>query len=1545
MYLALIFLSPLHGWGINYTVGHSGEVDFNTITDALNQATAGDSILVEPGVYNPGSGEIFPLNMKDDVQLMWAEPGNFPIIDAEHTEQVLNCNMIAGHESFIEGFVFKRGKSTSYGGGLYFYGSWLELNRCIVAESYAKYGGGIYCSNSNLTLKHCIITRNYASVAGGGVYVSFDADLNMINSIIWSNSQDIYTNDAPVNLSHCVVGSEAWLKGEGSGNLFTCPMFFDPLNDDYQLNSYSPCIDRGIDYGQWYAGLQPDIGAVEMFYTGAPAMPTPCVLNVGHTHGYTTISEALQACNIPGTLIYIHEGMYDASRNEQFPLVLYGVSLIAVDDDLPGDYNVSIVGDGLNPVIFSDSTYDFNITGLKISSGGDGGIRLLGSSPKIEQCQLTYNNSNNNAGGIHLESANPRIKECLLMHNQSTMGAGGIQFINSNALVEDCTIACNNSFGDRGGGMRAENSRMVIRECYIVDNTAYYGGAGASIIDNSLPTFINCVFSDNYADDMGGAIGVFNSDYTLKHCTIANNSVPIYTQGGAIWCDINSIGTMVNSILWNNHPDQIYAPNLQDVSYSCIEGGYAGVSIIDSDPLFVDGNFDFHITELSPCKDTGTPIDVFKDIDDEARPDPIYESYDMGVDEKHLPTPTPSPTDTPTPSATPTNTSTPTATNTNTPSGTPTGTTTNTPTPSGLPTDTPSATPTASHTPSPTGTYTDTPTVTATSTPSPTDTPTRTPTSTPSRTPSNTATDTPTRSFTPTPTNTPPEITATPTMTITPYLSSTPTMTPTETISPSPTRTPTGLPTETPTSTPTVTSTGMATFPPTPFPPNPPILYAEPPFTKGVTNTISWSDQAPSGAVYYKALCALDINFTTVIERVHTTDLNATFHILADRGRYYYKVRAYNEADAASDWSNIVTSTQDDSPPFTLLTDNPDVIGSPLLGLNLHSYDAVSGVTSIRLFYSYQDEYDWQQVPMVFSVFPPIIFNALNARGAGLYHFYTLGTDLVGNEEHKETIQGETVLFDIPISDNFEAGMGDWEPYQESNSNILDMPPVSDEQAHSGNYSLKFEQPAEGIQYMMDEPQTTKHYYYFYDTMSDGSFWGGIYTLGGEKVGGEREIGVNFGLFPFTYSIGIGFNKGWVDTGIQRTPGWHLVEFTYQYEQGELVLYIYLESGGVLHQVYRETGAGAYNKIFYTTPSEEPGLYYLDDVNVDTEAPLWQGSQGIQTIASLPDCSVGILWSVAEDRYSPPVRYRLYRGTQPDDLHPIATTYYPSKIDRGLQSGSEYFYNVKALDSSPMANIADSNVIKSVVAVDMTSPVLRNPAPRYGEDNILPNAYTSVDMLDFCSGVDAGSIAVWINNHRVYPLLIPIYNGYRIIYHPDEPYAPLSYVSVRIVGCDFEGNCLDEQYNFRTRASTAEPITPTMTPIATATRTPTPSASITATNTMTATPTATATPLPSAFLIAGYWDTYIKHDTSSLLSIVALPVKLSIDECSVSIYFGGMDTGVDLLPDTPFGGAFGMVAVIEAGSVPSQRLLVEYALQPRDSTALLDFFPYLNVGE
>jgi subtilisin family serine protease len=98
-----------------------------------------------------------------------------------------------------------------------------------------------------------------------------------------------------------------------------------------------------------------------------------------------------------------------------------------------------------------------------------------------------------------------------------------------------------------------------------------------------------------------------------------------------------------------------------------------------------------------------------------------------------------------------------------------------------------------------------------------------------------------------------------------------------------------------------------------PPPPNPPVMAAEPPFTSGTTNQVSWG--AVPGAVAYLCQCDRTITYTLPLSSGWTTARQWRATGLSNGVTYYYRVMCRNAQLTTSPWSNVVISRQDATPP------------------------------------------------------------------------------------------------------------------------------------------------------------------------------------------------------------------------------------------------------------------------------------------------------------------------------------------------------------------------------------------------------------------------------------------------------------------------------------------------------------------------------------------------------------------------------------------------------------------------------------------------------
>ena len=155
------------------------------------------------------------------------------------------------------------GNTTDYYGGA----MWLDysnptLTHVTISNNVAEYaGGGMRLSNSNPTLINVTIVNNTAGIYGGGGMYLNSSNPNLTNSIIWGNSpESIYGDSGTPFITYSDIEG-GW---EGEGNIDNNPLFFDSNNDNYTLQTASPCIDSGTVIGSIeYCGDSPDMGAYE----------------------------------------------------------------------------------------------------------------------------------------------------------------------------------------------------------------------------------------------------------------------------------------------------------------------------------------------------------------------------------------------------------------------------------------------------------------------------------------------------------------------------------------------------------------------------------------------------------------------------------------------------------------------------------------------------------------------------------------------------------------------------------------------------------------------------------------------------------------------------------------------------------------------------------------------------------------------------------------------------------------------------------------------------------------------------------------------------------------------------------------------------------------------------------------------------------------------------------------------------------------------------------------------------------------------------------
>ncbi len=152
----------------------------------------------------------------------------------------------------------------------------------------------------------------------------------------------------------------------------------------------------------------------------------------------------------------------------------------------------------------------------------------------------------------------------------------------------------------------------------------------------------------------------------------------------------------------------------------------------------------------------------------------------------------------------------------------------------------------------------------------------------------------------------------------------------------------------------TTSSTQDASAPPAPS------MDAEPAYTPGASNAVSWSQvtDAGIGGVEYQAQCSDRSDFSTVVgDSGWLGTTGCTFSGLGDGTKYYFHVRSRDSFDTRSAWSGAVYSTQDGSgPPAPTIHSEPTYTGG---STNTVSWDPVTDAGSGDVEYQALYDDDW----------------------------------------------------------------------------------------------------------------------------------------------------------------------------------------------------------------------------------------------------------------------------------------------------------------------------------------------------------------------------------------------------------------------------------------------------------------------------------------------------------------------------------------------------------------------------------------------------------
>ncbi len=529
-----------------------------------------------------------------------------------------NSNIIINNSSI------SNNSASSEGGGIYAENTFLEINNSSITGNQSDTGSALNVTvNSDALIQNSIIKDNYADGIGGSTAIrvanSSNLDINKTliynneglygaihfsesggnidKSTIISNSEytDIYVENIPVNINNSIINvdkihlmspsifnysliNSSFTFGNNGDEYITnsCILNTDPLftnsnQDDYTLQSTSPCIDAGDPNSELDPdGTRADMGAYYYHQTSGCADSLACNYDQDATIDdgsceynsgtwYVSLDGDDANCGSEDQPLANIQSAIDASSDGDTILVSAGTYY----ENITVPTNLHIIGEDKETTIIDGNqsgsvivAYNsFNIEGFTIQNGNytfGGGIR---------------NGSDNNEG-----FANVNLKNLIFKNNYGNTG-GAIYYYTSQNSVFDNIVVKDNSCSSSAVYMAYNSS-------YFYNSEISYNGCSGIVSYYSNINLLNCTISEN----IGKGIINYNGYPSLRNCILYGDS-----SG-----EIENYGSLMA------YYSNIQAGSAQDYWF--------GEGCISELPMFVnqpEGNYNLQPT--SPCIDAGDP--------------------------------------------------------------------------------------------------------------------------------------------------------------------------------------------------------------------------------------------------------------------------------------------------------------------------------------------------------------------------------------------------------------------------------------------------------------------------------------------------------------------------------------------------------------------------------------------------------------------------------------------------------------------------------------------------------------------------------------------------------------------------------------------------------------------------------------------------------------------------------------------------------------------------------------------------------------------------
>lgn len=514
-----------------FRVGVNGACAYNTVQEAVNAATNGQTVRV--------MGDFFGENIDITGKNITIEGGYNATCTAIVTGTLSRIDGVAaGSVIDVSGGAvvtlrnLKLGWGSSFGAGIDLLGSsHATLDNTDIVHNNGASGGGLYIGGgSQVTLTNGSLVQYNTGSAGGGAIVygrlnALDTNSDLTGNCSTSDGGGVYVSGGTLYLSNADVHANQALGATGrGGGIFASGDAVVTMTTSSFIGESAPCCNIAYDGGGLYAS---------------------------HSHIYSLGGNATilqnQATNNGGGLYLFDSSLFKAASGTN---VGYDVQA--------GNGNSAILGAGL---YVETSALDFAgriINNDATNSGG--GLYATGSVITLTNATVGDTGANQpnsigagglNGGGLYLiNNTHATLTNTVVASNTLTninTGYGGGAYVRAGSYLTATNSrierhALPSAFDGRGAGFYIYDATVTLSNTQVQTNTTPNLGAGVRMFGAStLNVWGGSSFVANEATGgVGGAIAATNTpDINVNNATFQDNYAS--THGGAIYLDAGTL--------------------------------------------------------------------------------------------------------------------------------------------------------------------------------------------------------------------------------------------------------------------------------------------------------------------------------------------------------------------------------------------------------------------------------------------------------------------------------------------------------------------------------------------------------------------------------------------------------------------------------------------------------------------------------------------------------------------------------------------------------------------------------------------------------------------------------------------------------------------------------------------------------------------------------------------------------------------------------------------------------------------------------------------